>query len=213
MVKLTKNGFVTFNNKVMGNSYILSVLGEPLEIDKDFTLRSFFKMLINYPQLVSLESTLLDYIYLYNTVYKHNEEAENNFIIKYNSYLVYEKEKMINIRHDLNVISKYKEKRHLKIDRFQIEDILDSKIILNKTVKSILIERTGQYGGKLLKEIDESFVVEHSSSLHEFIIWFAGSLFKGEKPEKRDKLVDNYNNKNNVNTYNLMVEIDTIIKS
>lgn len=212
MVKITSNGFVSFNYNIMGNSYILSVLGEPLQLEEDFTLRSFFKMFINYPQLVNLESSILDYVYLYNTELQYNEVIENKHIIKYNSYLVNEPEKVLSIRHNLTVFTNQQCKNKLKIEGFQIEELLDSKIVLNNIIKGYLIEKS-EDGNKVLRPTNEDFNVEDSCSLYDFIIWFSGAFFKGENPETRRKFVNNHNSKAHVNTYNLMKEIETIIKS
>lgn len=209
MIKLTENGFISLNGSILGNNYILSVLGEPLEIDKNFTLRSFFKIFINYPQLANLEAYLLDYVYLYNTELHNIKENENYNIIKYNSYLVSEPDKVLDIRHNLVVSSR--SKHNLRIDRFQIEELLDSKIILSKTIRSYLIVKNSK-GETTLTPTQEKFKVLNPCNLYNFILWFSGSLFKGKNPELRRNFVDYSNSANESNTFNLMKEIETLIK-
>lgn len=210
MVKLTENGFISLNNHIIGGSYVLSILGENLELEENFTLRSFFKIFINYPQLANLEAYLIDYVYLYSSELQNNEVIDNYNTIKYKSYLVSEPEKVLNIRHNLVVSSK--SRHNLRIDRFQIEDLLDSRIVLSKIVRSYLIERN-ESGLAVLTPTPEKFKVVNPCNLYEFILWFSGSLFKGKKPDIRRDFVNFSNIKNESNTFNLMKEIETIIKN
>lgn len=208
MIKITENGFIQLKDSILGNAFVLSVSGEAIALDPNFTLRSFFKMFVNYPKLAELEAHLNCYVDLYSYNLSKIEPIKNNNKILFKSYLVNDLNKRMDVRHNLIVQSG--SGHNSTIDRYKIEEILDSKIILSKTVWTYKIEEVN--GKRDFIKMSDKYPVETTCNLHEFILWSCGSLFKGRLPEARNIFVEENNKKISKASNLVMQEIEELLK-
>lgn len=207
MITITKNGFVLLKDKIISNNHILSVISDKIILDKDFNLRSFFKMFINYPKLISLEAYLLDYVDLYSRTFCYSDEIENNDKIIFNNYFVKEYNKCADIRH--NLIFQNSTNHKYTIDSIQLERLIDCKFVLsNKLYVYDLINIDNK---KIFNQSHEIYTIEYPCNLFEFILWSSGSLFKGTTPINRIDMVNSKKINHQKAVNDVMKNIDNLL--
>ncbi len=204
MIELSENGFILFKEKIIGESRILCFLGEPIILNENFTLRSFFKMLSHYTVLSEIEAYLIDYVDLYRTHLIDLPFNNDNKIILFNSYLVHQPNKFLSIRHNLT-LKGLETNNQYSVDFFDIENIIDCKIDIVKKVKTYKLENNK------FNRLPDNYTVDFPTNLFEFIIWTSGSLFKGKTPKDRKEFVYQKNEKIEQASASVMEEINYLL--
>jgi len=204
MIELSENGFILFKEKIIGESHILCFLGEPIILNENFTLRSFFKMLSHYTVLSKIEAYLIDYVDLYRTHWIDLPFNNDNKIILFNSYLVHQPNKFLSIRHNLT-LKGLETNNQYSVDFFDIENIIDCKIDIVKKIKTYKLENNK------FNRLPDNFTVDFPTNLFEFIIWTSGSLFKGKTPKNRKEFVYQKNEKIEQASASVMEEINYLL--
>ncbi len=204
MIELSENGFILFKEKIIGESRILCFLGEPIILNENFTLRSFFKMLSHYTVLSEIEAYLIDYVDLYRTHLIDLPFNNDNKIILFNSYLVHQPNKFLSIRHNLT-LKGLETNNQYSVDFFDIENIIDCKIDIVKKIKTYKLENNK------FNRLPDNFTVDFPTNLFEFIIWTSGSLFKGKTPKNRKEFVYQKNEKIEQASASVMEEINYLL--
>jgi hypothetical protein len=204
MIELSENGFILFKEKIIGESRILCFLGEPIVLNENFTLRSFFKMLSHYTVLSEIEAYLIDYVDLYRTHLMDLPFNNDNKMILFNSYLVHQPNKFLSIRHNLT-LKGLETSNQYSVDFFDIENIIDCKIDIVKKIKTYKLENNK------FNRLSDNYTVDYPTNLFEFIIWTSGSLFKGKTPIDRKEFVIQKNEKIEQASASVMEEINSLL--
>lgn len=204
MIELSENGFILFKEKIIGESRILCFLGEPIILNENFTLRSFFKMLSHYTVLSEIEAYLIDYVDLYRTHLIDLPFNNDNKIILFNSYLVHQPNKFLSIRHNIT-LKGLETNNQYSVDFFDIENIIDCKIDIVKKIKTYKLENNK------FNRLPDNYTVDFPTNLFEFIIWTSGSLFKGKTPKDRKEFVYQKNEKIEQASASVMEEINYLL--
>jgi hypothetical protein len=217
MIKITKNGYIHFKDKCVPNSAILTMLSEKMALEEGFTLNSFFKMLNLYPNLVKLETYIPLYLEFYNhTADKsHAETLDVTKKILFNSYIVEDEGVAIDKKHNLTV--KFKSGYLSTVNNYQLFDLINNPIILNEKIVKFKLQDNPQYEPllgypkKLYVRSPDSHKSKEPCDLFSFIIFLAGSLFKGMTPENRRNHVEITEMSYNILASEVFKEINKIV--
>jgi len=217
MITITKNGYIHFKDKCIGNNVILTMLGEKVELEEGFTLQSLFKMFNLYPNLVKLEAYLPMYLNLYNTTVDeyHSEEPDNYKTILFNTYLLEKKEVALDKKHNLAI--KFKSGHVSNINNYQIFDMINFPIKISDKIITLTLEPNPDYSDKS-NEPKNIYVrqpvlniAKYTCDLFYFIMFMCGSLFKGMDPSRRRQQVEMNELSYSIMADDIVKEIDKIL--
>lgn len=185
MITITKNGYIHFKNKCVTNNVVLTMLAEKVNLDKDFTLNSFFKMLNLYPELARLEAYTGMYVDYYNEsgLSKKEFPLDKGKKIQFNSYFLENEGESYDKKHNLTV-------KHLSgficnPSQYQIHDLLGAPLVLGEKIIKFKVEFDSETKEKKFKRLSELHYTKHPCDLFGFIMYMGGSLFVGNPPDKR----------------------------
>lgn len=217
MIKITKNGYIHFNDKCIPNSAVLTMLSESLVLEEDFTLNSFFKMLNLYPNLLKLETYMPLYLEFYNKTTEKGamEEIDNTKKILFNSYIVEDEGLSMDKRHNLTV--KFKSGHLSNVNNHQLFELINHPIKLNKNIVNFRKEdnpdyvENKSYPKKVHVRLPQVNRSKYPCDFFSFVMFLSGSLFKGMTPENRRNNVEITEMSYNVLASEVFKEINKIV--
>jgi len=211
---LTRKGEIFYNNwnsdnedwdkeKIVNEPFYLH---SSIELEEGYTLRDYFQMILNYPDLQKLDPFFPEFISEYYECPQENCVSEDIKHLELNYIASYECEKTIELSEPLfdngpqdmeshvDIFIDFfgmgtDDETHWGLDFIDLKDLLDHKIVLG--VAKVSIEKEGNY--KDYENLKDKFIVKESKncgySLYDFIHTIIYELsFHGNKEQKKKRM-------------------------
>jgi len=185
---------------------VLSYLHYSIELDEGFTLRDYFKMVINYPDLQKLDLFFTEFINEYfkcpqgNCICEDIKHLELNYVASYECKKTIEfdeplfGEKIQDMESHVDIFIDFfgmgtDDETHWGLDFLDLDNLLDFKIVLGPA--KVSIEKEGDY--KDYDNLKEKFIVKESKNCHYSFYDFVHTIiyelpFHGNKEQKKERM-------------------------
>lgn len=206
MLTLTENGFILYDDKVVCNNFILSMLGQEIKLDEKFSLRSFFMMMNNYPHLVKMNVHTHEYVNLFNSIAPETLDLQTcQYNIIFNTFIISDLPNEQGKKFNLIVKNNYN--KDCNIAQFHLSDIINCPIKINKFVYPVSI-----VNGSIIPS-SNPYEVRNPCCLFEFIDASCFALFRNKSPQQRSSDIRLIHTVSDVMADDVLANIQQIIEN